>query len=95
MVDSYRQASYILDIRQEADMATIAKNRISKFLPKIIGGAFYSLGNHFVGQPATAEQVREFIVYWTAAGLGKMTLDGTKGCYRLHSNEWAEFEVAA
>jgi hypothetical protein len=76
-------------------MATIAKNRIEKFLPKITGGAFYSLDNHFSGKPATADQIRDFIRFWVNHGLGKMSLDGTKGRYRLHSNEWAEFEVAA
>jgi hypothetical protein len=74
-------------------MTTIAKNRIEKFLPKVTGGKFYSLSNHFIGEEATAEQIVSFVRFWTDHGLGKMTLDGTHGRYRLHSNEWAEFEV--
>ena len=74
-------------------MTTIARNRIEKFLPRIVGGKSYSLGSHFIGQPMDAEQVRTFVRFWRDHGLGKMTLQGSKGQYRLHSNEWVTFEV--
>jgi hypothetical protein len=95
MVDSYRQASYILDIRQEIAMTTIARNRIEALLPKIISGKRYTLENYFRGDDISAEQVCNFVRMWTERRSGKMTVDGTKGCYHLHSNHWVEFEVAA
>lgn len=76
-------------------MPTIARNRIEKVLPRITSGTRYTLENHFNGASISAEQVCNFIRMWTDRRAGKMTVDGTKGCYHLHSNHWVEFEVAS
>jgi len=76
-------------------MTTIARNRIEKVLPRIISGTRYTLENYFNGEAISAEQVCGFVRMWTDRQTGKMTLNGTKGCYHLHSNHWVDFEVAA
>jgi len=76
-------------------MTTIPRNRIEKLLPKIAGGARYTLENHFSGEAVSADQVRGFIRTWRDRGAGKMTVRGTKGTYHLHDNHWIEFAVAA
>ncbi len=75
-------------------MTTIARNRIEKILPRIVSGKRYTLENHFHGETVTPEQIVTFICTWRDRQGGKMTLNGTKGCYTLHSNHWVEFEVA-
>jgi hypothetical protein len=75
-------------------MKTVARNRIEKVLPRVIGGAFFSLGNHFTGEAASADEAQAYIRKWTDHGLGKLQIDGTKGRYRLHSNEWLEIDLA-
>jgi hypothetical protein len=74
-------------------MATVARNRIEKILPAVGSGKRFTLENHFNGEPVTAAQVCDFIRMWTARQSGKMTVNGNKGCYHLHSNHWVEFEV--
>jgi len=76
-------------------VTTIARNRIEKILPRIIGGKSYTLENQFRGKEIDADQVRDFVRMWRDRQGGKMTLNGTRGCYHLHSNCWVEFEVTA
>jgi len=76
-------------------MATVPRNRVEKILPRIVGGKSYTLENYFHGKEMDAEQVRSFIRFWRDRQGGKMTLNGTKGHYTLHSNCWVEFEVTA
>jgi hypothetical protein len=75
--------------------STVARNRIEKVLPRIVGGKRYTLENHFSGEAVNADQVRDFIRAWCDRKAGKMTLNGNTGCYALHPNHWVEFEVAA
>jgi hypothetical protein len=74
-------------------MATIARNRIEKVLPRVLGGKRYTLENCFRGEAVSADWICAFIRDWTARRSGKLTIEGGKGCYALHSNHWVEFEV--